>query len=314
MIDILFLATGLVLLLAGGDILVRGAVVIAERMAIPPLIIGLTIVSIGTSAPELFISVQAALSGSGGLAIGNVVGSNIANVLLVLGVPAMVAMTCCDEEAIGRNIVVMIGVTLVFMAMLAKGSLGFLDGAILVALTVLFLWDQYRNARNGKDDLLENSNDTLSEAPRSLTVPIACLIGGIILLPMGAWLTVEAAHNIALSLGVPDEIIGLTIVAIGTSLPELAASLMAAIRGNTNVAIGNVVGSNILNIAAIMGITALIADLDVGDHIIKVDMWMMLAVAIWLVWLAVYKKRISRRSGVFMSVAYTIYLGAAFIK
>ncbi|MDJ0614210.1 MAG: calcium/sodium antiporter [Rhizobiaceae bacterium] len=314
MVDILLLVLGLIVLVLGGDVLVRGAVAIAEKLSIPPLIIGLTIVSLGTSAPELFISVQAALSGSGGLAIGNVVGSNIANVLLVLGFPALIKASLCEEDGIGRNILVMIGITLVFMGMLAKGSLGFIDGIILLALLVLFLWDQYRATKKLSPDKVHDYHEDVPPLPSNNLVSIGLLVAGAVLLPLGAWLTVTAAHNIALELGVPDEIIGLTVVAIGTSLPELAASLMAVIRGNSNVAIGNVVGSNIFNIAAIMGITTVIAPVPVGGHIISIDMWVMLAVSLLLAWLAYYKKRISRRSGVIMSLAYIIYLGAAFLK
>ncbi len=314
MIDILLLVLGLVVLVVGGDVLVRGAVAIAEKLSIPPLIIGLTIVSLGTSAPELFISVQAALAGSGGLAIGNVVGSNIANVLLVLGVPALIKASSCEEDGIGRNILVMIGITLVFMGMLAKGSLGVVDGVILLALLGLFLWDQYKAASKLSPDAIPDYHDDVPPLPSNNLVSIGLLVAGAILLPLGAWLTVTAAHNIALELGVPDEIIGLTVVAIGTSLPELAASLMAVVRGNSNVAIGNVVGSNIFNIAAIMGITTVIASVPVGGHIIAIDMWVMLGVSLLLAWLAYYKKRISKRSGVIMSIAYIIYLGAAFLK
>ena len=314
MIDYLLLVVGLIVLVVGGDLLVRGAVSVAEKLAIPPLVIGLTIVSLGTSAPELFISVQAALAGSGGIAIGNVIGSNIANVLLVLGFPALIAMTSCAEKGIGRNILVMIGFTIVYMAMLAKGSMGFLDGAILVSLLIIFLWDQFRSAKNKPKNEVADYHDEVETLQTSTMVSTGILLVGLLLLPIGAWLTVESAQQIASDLGVSDEIIGLTIVAIGTSLPELAASLMAVIRGNSTVAIGNVVGSNIFNIAAIMGITTLIADVNVGAHIINIDMWVMLVVALWLAWLAYYKKRISRRTGVLMSSAYIIYLVVAFIK
>ncbi len=310
MIEILTLIAGLVLLVLGGDILVRGSVSIAEKLLVPPLIIGLTIVSVGTSAPELLISVQAALAGSGGLAIGNVVGSNIANVLLVLGLPALIRATCCREDGIGRNIYIMIGITIVFMAMLAKGSMGMLDGGILLAILALFLWDQYNAVREvGFNDY----HDEVPDIPVNPWISVALLVGGMVLLPVGASLTVDSAQSIAGSLGVPDEVIGLTIVAIGTSLPELAASMMAVLRGNSNVALGNVVGSNVFNIAAIMGITSIITPIEVGRHIISFDMWIMLGVSLFLAWLAWHKGRISRRSGVIMTSAYTVYMIAAFV-
>ena len=313
MYDFLLLAAGLALLLVGGDLLIRGAVAIAEKLSIPPLIIGLTVVSLGTSAPELFISVQAALAGSGGLAIGNVIGSNVANVLLVLGVPALIHQTCCQEDGIGRNIYVMIGVTVVFMAMLAKGSMGFIDGCILLTILLLFLWDQYRSALKPGAEPVHDYHEDVPEIPGNTAISIGLLAIGIVLLPIGAWMTVDSARAIATSLGVSDEIIGLTIVAIGTSLPELAASLMAVIRGNSNVALGNVVGSNIFNIAAIMGITTIITPIAVSQHLITIDMWIMLGVSLWLAWLASHKGRISRRSGVIMSSTYAIYMIAAFV-
>jgi len=313
MIEFLLLIAGLAALLIGGEILVRGSVSIAERLAIPPLIIGLTIVSLGTSAPELFISVQAALSGAGGLAVGNVVGSNIANVLLVLGVPALIHETCCEEDGIGRNIWIMLGITVVFMAMLATGELGFLNGVILLSLLTLFLWDQYQAAQKAGPGAVHDYHDDVPELPTNLLVSIILLVAGMIILPVGAWLTVDAASSIATAWGVSDEVIGLTIVAIGTSLPELAASMMAVIRGNSNVALGNVVGSNIFNIAAIMGITTVIAPISVGNHIIAIDMWIMLASSGLLAWLAWHKGRISRRSGMIMTSAFTLYIVAAFV-
>ncbi len=314
MLDILLLVIGLTILVVGGDILVRGSVAIAERLSIPPLIIGLTIVSLGTSAPEMFISVQAALEGSGGLAIGNVIGSNIANVLLVLGVPALIRNNPCSEKGIARNIMVMGGITIIFMAMLSKGSLGFVDGFILLIILTLFLWDQYMTTRKARPEEMPDYHEDVPPLPSNLAISIILLIGGMVLLPIGAWLTVDAARAIASTLGVSDEIIGLTIVAVGTSLPELAASLMAVLRNSSSVAIGNVVGSNIFNIAAIMGITTIITPVDVGSHLIHVDMWVMLGVTVWLGWLAYYKKDISRLSGVVMTSVYIIYLGTAFLK
>ena len=311
--DYLLLVIGLVVLVVGGDLLVRGAVGIAERLAISPLIIGLTIVSFGTSAPELFISVDAALIGSGGMAIGNVVGSNIANVLLVLGLPAIIHVTCCEENGIGRNIVVMIGFTLVFMAMLASGEIGRLFGGILLVLLALFLWDQYRSATNGDAKEAPDYHDEIGDFSDSPQKSAIFAVGGILLLPIGAWLTVNNASSIAETWGVSDEVIGLTVVAIGTSLPELAASIMAVIRKNTSVAIGNVVGSNIFNIAAIMGITAVISPLTVGPNIISSDMWVMLGAAAILAAIAMIFKSIGRIAGLAMTLAYSVYVLAALL-
>lgn len=311
MLAYFLLVVGLAILVIGGDILVRGAVSIAEQFNISPLIIGLTIVSLGTSAPELFISVQAALAGAGGLAIGNVVGSNIANVLLVLGLPALIAAQGVKEEGIIRNILVMLGITIVFMGMLASGNMGFLYGLILLVLLTLFLWDQYQSAIKSKE--IPDYHDEIGEGPSSAWLAALFLLIGIILLPLGAQLTVDNAHTIALNWGLSDEVIGLTVVAIGTSLPELAASMMAVIRGNSNLAIGNVVGSNIFNIAAIMGITLIITPVPVGENIIHVDMWVMLAVALLLGAIAYFMNAITRWMGLVMLALYTSYIAMAFI-
>lgn len=311
MLAYFLLVVGLAILVIGGDILVRGAVSIAERFNISHLIIGLTIVSLGTSAPELFISVQAALAGAGGLAIGNVVGSNIANVLLVLGLPALIAAQGVKEEGIIRNILVMLGITIVFMGMLASGNMGFLYGLILLVLLTLFLWDQYQSAIKSKE--IPDYHDEIGEGPSSAWLAALFLLIGIILLPLGAQLTVDNAHTIALNWGLSDEVIGLTVVAIGTSLPELAASMMAVIRGNSNLAIGNVVGSNIFNIAAIMGITLIISPVPVGENIIHVDMWVMLAVALLLGAIAYFMNAITRWMGLVMLALYTSYIAMAFI-
>lgn len=317
MMDYLILLAGLVLLLVGGDVLVRGAVGLAEKFSIPPLIIGLTIVSFGTSAPELFISVQAALENAGGLAVGNVVGSNIANVLLVLGVPALFYSCVCQEDGIGRNLLVMLGITVVFMGMMSKGRLEFYDGAILFVLLLLYLYSQFRNAAQARKDTKPNAalgdsigdyHDEIENVPTRGWVIAVLIIAGLVMLPLGADFTVTAASNIARSWNVSDEVIGLTVVAIGTSLPELATTLMAMWRGNVSVALGNVVGSNIFNIAAIMGITAMVAPLPVGGNILTIDMWMMLAATVLIALLAHYGKTIRFRGGLTMSLIYVGYI------
>jgi len=311
MLSYFLLIAGLGILVIGGDLLVRGAVSIAERFSISPLIIGLTIVSLGTSAPELFISVQAALDGAGGLAIGNVIGSNIANILLVLGMPALIVAQGVKEDGIGKNIFVMLGITVIFMGMLATGQMGFVYGVILLVLLGLFLFSQYNDAIKSNGDF--DYSDEVGEGPSSTLVAMVFLVGGIALLPIGAYFTVDSATTIAKEWGISDEIIGLTVVAIGTSLPELAASMMAVIRGSSNLAIGNVVGSNIFNIAAIMGVTLVIAPIPVGDSIISVDMWVMLVTSLFLAGMAMFTTAINRLMGLAMLVAYTSYIASTFL-
>ena len=315
MLEYILLITGLALLIFGGDFLVRGAVGLAEKLAIPALIIGLTVVAFGTSAPELFISVQAALSGASGIAIGNVVGSNIANVLLVMGLPALIAASRCDDDGIGRNIMVMIGFSIIFILMLVDAVVTRFEGIVLLMLLSLFLFDQVRLARKANG---ENGNNPLDYASEVSTVPASnlsifgFLIAGLIALPLGADLTVDNATAIARQWNVSDAVIGLTIVAIGTSLPELATAVMATIRGSSALAIGNVVGSNIFNIGSIMGVAATIAPMRDDSRILQVDAWVMLACAVLIAVLAHWKVKIGKRVGVAMVLAYAIYLTSAF--
>jgi len=315
MVDYIFLIGGLIALLVGGDILVRGSVGLAEKLNIPPLIIGLTVVSFGTSAPELFISVKAAINGAGGIAVGNVVGSNITNVMLVLGLPAVLQAIVCDEKGISKNLAIMLGVTIVFMAFLAKGSLSRLDGFVLVGLLALFLYDQLRAARNARADAVKTTDyhDELENIPTKGWVIGTLIAVGIIILPVAAGVTVDAATTIAKSWQVSDEVIGLTILAIGTSLPELATTLMAITRNNNSVALGNIVGSNIFNILAIMGVTVIIQPIEVGGHIVNFDMWVMLATALLLAFLAHYKHTVGKFRGLAMTTAYCGYVYAAFV-
>lgn len=299
----------------------RGAVGLAEKLSVPPLIIGLTIVSFGTSAPELFISIKAVLNGASGLAVGNVVGSNIANVLLVLGIPAIIAVCKCHEEGIGRNLLVMLGITVVFMGMLIKGRLEFYDGAILFSLLILYLYSQFRRARQHRKQLqlsddaaedLADYSDEVDNVPSKAWKIGLFLVLGLVMLPLGAELTVESASSIARAWNVSEAVIGLTVVAIGTSLPELATTVMAVLRSNASVALGNVVGSNIFNIAAIMGVTALVRPLDVSDNIVSFDMWIMLATSGLIALLAHQEKSITRWGGIAMFAAYCAYIVTTF--
>ncbi|WP_075996019.1 calcium/sodium antiporter [Salaquimonas pukyongi] len=313
MLDYVLLVTGLGLLLVGGDVLVKGAVGLAERLQVPALIIGLTIVAFGTSAPELFISIQAALAGAPGIAIGNVVGSNIANVLLVMGLPALIAASRCDDAGIGRNILVMIGFTAVFMIMLLDQLVSRVEGIILLILLLLFLYDQWCCAARANTDAAADIHEEVGETPSSMPLIFALLAIGLIALPFGANLTVESASAIARRWDVSEDVIGLTIVAIGTSLPELATTVMATLRSSNSIAIGNVVGSNIFNIGSIMGIAPIIAPMAASGRIVYVDMWVMLACALLLAGLAHWKIKIGKRVGTVMITAYTLYVAAAFV-
>jgi cation:H+ antiporter len=305
------------MLLVGGDLLVKGAVGLARKFEIAPIVIGLTIVAFGTSAPELMISLKAALEGASGIAIGNVVGSNIANVLLVLGVPALIYKIGCGEDGIGRSLIALIVLSILYMALLAFGYIGRIGGLLLLGVLCLFLYDQFNTANKARKgaqaqaeaDLLEE----IGEPPKDGLKIGLLILAGIIALPVGANFTVNAATHIAQILGVSDEIIGLTVVAIGTSLPELATSVMAAIRRSSAVAIGNVVGSNIFNIGAIMGITALVKPMEVSPHIVHFDMWVMAATTLMVILFARYCITIGKTLGLAMLAAYVAYIGFVFI-
>ena len=312
MLDYLLLVAGLSILLVGGDVLVRGAVGLAERLKIPALIIGLTIVAFGTSAPELFISIQAALAGVSGIAIGNVVGSNIANVLLVMGLPALIAASRCDDAGIGRSILVMIGFTVVFMAILFDRMVTRTEGIILLLLLAVFLYDQLRSAKLANDGASAELHEEVGDTPTSMPMILILIAIGLVALPFGAHLTVESASAIARHWNVSDDVIGLTIVAIGTSLPELATTVMATLRSSNSIAIGNVVGSNIFNIGLILGGTSVILPLDVDPRIVSIDMWVMLAAGVLVIALAHFNVPVKKLGGMAMLAIFGAYILSIF--
>lgn len=326
--DYISLAGGLVVLIIAGDVLVRGSVGIAQRLGIPNLVIGLTIVAFGTSAPELVISLKAALEQSGGIAIGNVVGSNIANVLLVLGLPALIAATPCGESGATRNAVFMVAVTIVFIGFCYLTPIGLWQGLVLLALLGTFLAASTITARKHRKEMKAiaagaaaaaptvceaEEIDDVDDVPESLWTAAAYVVLGLIGLPLGAHFTISGATSIAMAWGVSEAVIGLTVIALGTSLPELATTVMAAIRQHGAVAIGNVIGSNIFNLLAIIGITAVVVPIDVPAEVLKLDVWVMLACAILLTFLAGYRVCLGKIAGLVMCAAYVLYIGTVYV-
>ncbi|MCV0424504.1 MAG: calcium/sodium antiporter [Roseibium sp.] len=329
--DYISLAGGLVVLIIAGDVLVRGSVGIAQRLGIPNLVIGLTIVAFGTSAPELVISLKAAMKGAGGIAIGNVVGSNIANVLLVLGLPALIAATPCGESGATRNALFMVAVTLVFIVLCFFTPIGFIAGVILLALLGGFLAASTMTARKHRKeqkkiasaagaavadaeiDEEDDALDDVDDVPDSVWVAMIYIVLGLVGLPLGAHFTINGATDIATAWGVSEAVIGLTVIALGTSLPELATTVMAAIRQHGAVAIGNVIGSNIFNLLAIIGITAVIVPIDVPAEVLKFDVWVMLACAILLTVLAACRICLGKISGLVMTCAYCGYIATVYL-
>lgn len=315
LLNIGMLVGGLVLLVFAGDYLVKGAVGLAEKFDIPPLIIGLTIVAFGTSAPELVISLDSALSGIPDIAVGNIVGSNIANVLLVMGLPALITAIHANQRGLSRNVAILLVFTLAFMWMITDGMLSRLEAAILFAGLVLYIAAQIVRARSkteGDTELPSDYHDDVGEAPTQASKIAIYLVGGLVLLPVAAHFTVDGASGIARYFGVSDAAIGLTIVAIGTSLPELATSFMAAWRKNGDVALGNIIGSNIFNIAAIMGVTGLVINVPVAETMIAYDMWVMLASSIILAAICFARVTTGKILGGAMLVAYLAYIISVF--
>ena len=310
----LMVAGGLIVLLVGGDILVRGAVALAQRLGVTPLIIGLTVVGFGTSAPELMVCVSAALDGAPDLAIGNVVGSNIANVLLVLGLPALIYPIACNAAGLRRDTSLMLLVSAGFVALCLTGMIGRVDGIVMVTLLFAFLVWSYVNAMRGDggaDAIAEEIQD-LAGKSRSLAVSFALVLAGIVGLIGGAKLLVEGAVQIARAAGLSEAVIGLTLVAIGTSLPELATSLVAAVRRQGDVAIGNVVGSNLFNLLGIMGVTAIVKPVPVPMSFQTLDVWVMLTAALLPLPFILRRTAIGRRAGSVLLVLYVGYVFALF--
>ncbi|OJH44731.1 calcium/sodium antiporter [Paracoccus sp. SM22M-07] len=271
-VDILLVLGGLALLVLGGDLLVKGAVNLALRLGITPLVVGLTVVAFGTSAPELLVSLSAALGGSSGIALGNVVGSNIANVLVILGFTALVSVVTTKGHDLRESWAMMMGASVLLIGLAATGRIGMWGGIVLLLALVAVLWRQLSTGRVDDSDEIEGAEP----GARGLRIAL-WLGGGLVALPLGANLLVNGATQIAQDFGISDTVIGLTLVAVGTSLPELAASVAAALKGRADMALGNVVGSNIFNILAILGITSIVTPLPIPPEMLRLDLWVMLA-------------------------------------
>ena len=312
-----YLIAGLVLLVAGAEVLVRGAAKLAAQFGIPPLIIGLTVVAFGTSAPETAVSVQSAFNGSGDLAIGNVIGSNIANVLLILGMTALIAPLIVSRQLIRLDVPIMIGASLLTFGLAWDGSLSRLDGALLFAGVLTYTGFLIYSARKdkGNDDDEFAKEFGLDEAPKpyAWVINLGLIIAGLVLLVAGSNFLVEGAVTLARALGISELVIGLTVVAIGTSLPELATSILAAIKGERDIAVGNIVGSNIFNLLCVLGLASLVspAAISVSPNALAFDFPVMIAVAVACLPIFFTGYRINRWEGLlFLAyyVAYTLYL------
>ena len=298
---------GLIVLLVAGDLLVRGAVNFSLKIKIPAFIVSLTVVALGTSAPELLVAIRAILDNSPGIALGNVVGSNIANVFLVLGIPALIAGINTRECNTRKNYVFMMIATVIFLSLAFIGNFSFPQGILFLILLALFLLITARDMFKMQDKI---SNLEVENADPNLVLwkVILFLSLGFIGLPIGADILVKNASLIAKSYGLSDEVIGLTLVALGTSLPELATTLMAALRKQADVALGNVIGSNIFNLFAIVGITTMFGDIPIAPSFFNFDFWIMFGAAIVLFPFVYMRVNINRLWGAFLTLTYVAYL------
>ncbi|PWS35831.1 sodium:calcium antiporter [Falsiroseomonas bella] len=323
--DFLLLLGGLLLLALGGEALVRGAVQLAERMGVSPLLIGLTLVGFGTSTPELVTSIQAALIDSPGIAVGNVVGSNIANILLILGLAALISPVRVGSTALRRDGVLVLATAVAFTLVGWTLSLDRLVGLAFFAGLVAYLVYAWRTERSGavghpaayeKAQAYEGTHPTLhasgAAAPGAgagaLLLALGMALGGLALVVFGGRLLVDGAVAIARDFGIEETVIGLTIVAVGTSMPELVTSLVAAARRQSDVALGNILGSNIYNILGILGLTALIAPTEVPAQIASFDSLVMVAVSAALLLFAWTGLRVGRREGGALLAGYLLYV------
>ena len=301
---------GLFLLLISGDFLVRGAIQLSNRLGISPLMVSLTIVAFGTSAPELIVAIKATLSGSPGLALGNVVGSNIANILLVLGLPTLIMGLKNNIADAKRSFGSMIVASVLFIVFGMSGSFSWIYGVVLLSLLAFFLFDTFR--QNSKKTLNKTLHSEILESQQKIshswwTITLF-LILGVIGLPIGADLLVTNASALAKGYGVSNAIVGLTLVAIGTSLPELATTFIAFVRKKAEIVLGNLIGSNIFNLLAIIGITSLISPVPVDPTFIKFDFWVMLAASALIAPFILLNIQFNRLSGFLFVALYISYL------
>lgn len=301
---------GLLILLLAGDALVKGAVNLSLRVGIPALIVSLTIVAFGTSAPELLISIKAGLEGVPGIALGNVVGSNTANVLLVLGLPALIAVMHTSQCDTRKSYVQMIAATALFIALAFRGVFDWVAGLVLLFVLAVILGTAVMDALHHRKAGKAAEEDAPEGADPDMPwwKIIVFLVLGLVGLPLGADLLVDNSVVIAKMFGVSDTVIGLTLVALGTSMPELATTVMAAIRKQADVAIGNVIGSNLFNLLGIIGVAALIAPMSVDKSFLRFDLWVMAGASLLLIPLVFFGRDLTRLWGIGLSALYITYI------
>jgi len=306
---------GLIILIIGADILVRGATHLAAAFGVSPLVIGLTIVAIGTASPEIAVSLKAAAVGQGDLTLGNVLGSNIFNILFILGITSMVAPIVIAEQLIRKDAPIMLGVSLVTFVLAQDGKLSSVDGLILtiglIAYTIFAMKQSRKESMSVQAEYAQEFAPKVPYTTRNIVIHILFIVVGLGLLVLGSNWLVESASQIAKSLGVSELVIGLTIVAIGTSLPEVATSVMAVLKKESDIAVGNAVGSNIFNLLGVLGIGAFFspAGITVSEQVLGFDFLVMIFVALVTLPIFYIDNRISRMEGGLLLVYYSLYIG-----
>ncbi len=311
---VLVFIVGLVFLIVGAEALVRGASRLAALLGISPLVIGLTVVAFGTSSPELAVSVKSALSGQASIAVGNVVGSNIFNVLFILGLSALIVPLVVSQQLVRLDVPLMIALSVLVLILSLDEHLSRVDGLMLVVGLIIYVWFLMRQSRKESAELRkEKDSGTETSARSSWIKDISLVVGGLALLVLGSRWLVDGAISFAHYMGVSELVVGLTIVAAGTSLPEVVTSVIAAIRGERDIAVGNVVGSNIFNIMGVLGIASIVAPtgIDVSTAVVGFDIPVMIMVALACMPIFFTGGVISRKEGVVLLgyyVAYTLYL------
>lgn len=306
----LLLIVGLVLLVFGAELLIKGAARLASNFGVPALVIGLTVVAFGTSAPELAVSVKAAYAGQAELAIANVVGSNIFNVLVILGIAAIISPLIISHQLIRQDVPIMVGVTLLAVAMTQDGNINKWEAVILTLGLLVYTWFLFYQGKKKGVDVSDGEVDELLSGEVPVWKNIVLVVGGLVLLVLGARWLVQSAVELATAWGVNEAVIGLTIVAAGTSLPEVMTSVMATIRGQRDIAVGNVVGSNIFNILCVLGVSGLVSPMPLlaGDQLANVDIPVMLGVAVLCLPVFYIGAILSRAEGALFLVLYVAYV------
>ncbi|SDN31924.1 calcium/sodium antiporter [Vreelandella arcis] len=315
MLYALSLLAGIGFLTLGGEALIRGAVAGAQRAGVSPLLTGLVVVGFGTSAPELVVSIDAAMNQQPDIAIGNIVGSNIGNILLIFGLCAIICPMTVQPQALRRDGVVVVGASVLFIGLAYSGALGRLDAAIFLACLAGYLIWAYLSERQQTIPAAQmhaSEADEVSALPKTgLTIVIALALG-LALLIGGSQLLLYGAIGLAKAMGISEAVIGLTIVAVGTSLPEMAVSVIAALRRHADVAVGNILGSNIFNLLGILGVSAFLQPLPIADRVSAFDQWIMLGAASVLMVFLYTGMRLSRIEGALLLGGYAGYLALSF--